>query len=165
MRAAIYREFSYLCGFAVMLQAAPPVPQFTGTYDVNNLVSRTQNHLRVAGAMKPGEILLPPDFRPQVTIRLTLTINNPLDIDIKNTRVELQDTQLTLRKHATFEGISFKKNDQATISAELQMPQPEFDAWQKGETPNIFITFTDDQGRLRRQKIWLKPASGGKGSH
>ena len=113
---------------------------------------------------KAGEIPLPPDFRPQVKLQLSLAIDNPLDIDVKNAAVELEDTQFAPRKHAIFHNVNFKKKDQASVSMELQMPLPEFEAWQKGHAPNVFIIFKDAQGRQRRQRIWLTENSSGKGN-
>ena len=153
-------------GFAIAIEAAAPaVPQFTGTYDVQNVRPQPPGNLRVPDPPKDGEIQLPPDFRPQVTLQLRLTVNNPLDIDLKSATLELQDTQSVLRKHATFPNIHFNRKDQASVVADLQMPQPEYDAWQEGEAPNVFIIFTDAQGRLRRQKVWLTAAPAGKGNN
>src|ERR1700686_2680634 len=99
MRNGATRGFMclYAVGLAAALQgSAPPVPQFTGTYDVQNVTPLPRDNLRVPDPPKAGEIPLPPDFRAQVKLQLGLTINNPFDGDVKNATVELEDTQFAM---------------------------------------------------------------------
>jgi len=75
MKDAATSGFTCLDGVGLpgALQRLVPLrPQFTGTYDVQNVRPQPEDNVRVPDPPKAGEIPLPHDFRPQMKLKMPL---------------------------------------------------------------------------------------------
>jgi hypothetical protein len=57
--------------------------------------------------------------------------------------------------YATFPGISITKNQSTVVSSSIALSSRDYQAWQKGAPPRLFVQFTDSQGQNRREPVQL----------
>jgi len=96
------------------------------------------------------------------TLRITLTVRifNYSDADVSNATVTLSGNMDSAAAYESFTGISIADKDSAVISGTLTVPAAEYNFWQNGGSPALWIAYDDASGNAVSKKVELVFAPG-----
>jgi hypothetical protein len=96
----------------------------------------------------------------QVTLNFSTRIYNYSGADVSSATVTLQCQERPDQVHATFNSVAIAANDSVKLSSQVTISQTEYDQWQRGRAPDLFIAYTDPSGASQRRKVELTPQPG-----
>lgn len=96
----------------------------------------------------------------QVTLNFSTRIYNYSGADVSGATVTLQCQEQPNQVHATFNSVAIAANGSVKLSSQVTVSQTEYDQWQRGRVPDLFIAYTDSSGASQRRKIELTPQPG-----
>ncbi len=102
------------------------------------------------------EVINPTDLG-NGTFRVTLTVRlfNYSDADVNNATVTLSGNVDPEANYGSFSGVSIADRDSTTLRADFTVPKEEYDFWQNGGCPALWIAFADSDGNNVRKKVEL----------
>ncbi len=91
------------------------------------------------------------------TVRLTFSVRlfNYSGAKVSGATLTLRDRLLPPQINASFSSLSFGDHESVRCSAEVSISRPEYERWQRGGVPNLFIEFRDAKGNLVRRRAEL----------
>jgi hypothetical protein len=98
------------------------------------------------------------------TVRLTFSVRlfNYSGAKVSGAKLTLRDRLLPPQVNGSFPSLSFGDRASVRCSAEVTVSRLEYERWQRGGVPNLFIEFRDAQGNLVRRRAELTQRPVGK---
>lgn len=96
----------------------------------------------------------------QVTLNFSTRIHNYSGADVTGAIVTLQCQEQPHQVHLTSNSVAIAANSSVKLSAPVTISQTEYDQWQRGRAPDLFIAYTDSSGASQRRKVELTPQPG-----
>ena len=96
----------------------------------------------------------------QVTLNFSTRIYNYSGADVTGATVTLQCQEQPNQVHATFNSVAIAANGSTKLLSQVTISQTEYDQWQRGRAPDLFIAYTDSSGASQRRKVELTPQPG-----
>jgi hypothetical protein len=96
----------------------------------------------------------------QVTLNFSTRIYNYSGADVAGATVTLQCQEQPEQVHATFNSVAVAATGSVKLSSQITVSQTEYDQWQRGRAPDVFIAYTDASGASQRRKVELTPRPG-----
>ena len=98
------------------------------------------------------------------TFRVTLTVRifNYSDADVINATVALSGNVDPEANYGSFSAVSMADKESIKLSADFTVPAEEFNFWQNGGPPSLWIAYADADGNAvqRRIELVLSPGEG-----
>jgi hypothetical protein len=91
----------------------------------------------------------------QVTLNFSTRIYNYSGADVSGATVTLQCQEQPDQVHATFNSVAIVAKGSVKLSSQVTVSQTEYDQWQKGRSPDLFIAYMDTSGTSQRRKVEL----------
>jgi hypothetical protein len=143
VRSCLLQKTAYLL---VLLLAAVPAHaangrDFAGFYEIGNVIQQGS------------------------TVRLTFSVRlfNYSGAKVSGATLTLRDRLLLQQINASFPSLSFRDHESVRCSAEVTISRFEYERWQRGGVPNLFIEFQDSKGNLVRRRAELVQRPVGRG--
>jgi hypothetical protein len=92
------------------------------------------------------------------TVRLTLTVRvyNYSDADVNNATVTLQDSAAATSDYGTYPSpVSIADRESIKLSADFTISREEYDRWQEGRAPFLWIAYQGGEGTIVRHNVEL----------
>ena len=67
----------------------------------------------------------------------------------------LQCQEQPNQAHATFSSVAIAATSSVKLSGQVTVSQTEYDQWQRGRAPDLFIAYTDSAAASQRRKVEL----------
>ena len=96
----------------------------------------------------------------QVTLNFSVRVYNYSGVDVSAATVTLQCQEQPNQVHATFNSVAIAATSSVKLLAQVTISQTEYDQWQRGRAPDLFIAYTDSSGASQRRKVELTPQPG-----
>jgi len=96
----------------------------------------------------------------QVTLNFSTRIYNYSGANVTGATVTLQCQEQPNQVHATFNSVAIAATSSVKLSSQVTVSQTEYDQWQRGRTPDLFIAYADSSGAAQRRKVELTPQPG-----
>jgi len=91
----------------------------------------------------------------QVTPNFSTRIYNYSGADVAGAIVTLQCQEQPNQAHATFSSVAIAATSSVKLSGQVTVSQTEYDQWQRGRAPDLFIAYTDSAAASQRRKVEL----------
>jgi len=91
------------------------------------------------------------------SLTLTLRLFNHSTADISNATVVLRDMIIPSRNHGRISNVSVPAGQAVQLSGTFQVPQREYQSWQRGKQPFLMIEYVDAAGNKVRRPIEIVP--------
>lgn len=98
------------------------------------------------------------DLGEDVSLTLKLRVYNYGSEDVTGATLTLEDSAEPAKIYGAFEGVSMPSRQSVLLSADLIIPRREYDRWQSGGGPRVFLEFRDAQGEPVRRTVEIIPA-------
>ena len=89
-----------------------------------------------------------------VTLTFTVRIFNYSGEDVAGATVILEDS-LFLDEYGSFLDVWFAEQGEVLLQADLIIPWEEYDLWQRGASPSLFVELQDGNGNSLRKPVEL----------
>ena len=96
----------------------------------------------------------------QVTLNFSTRIYNYSGADVSGATVTLQCQEQPQQPHATFNSVAIATSGSVKLASQVTVSQTEYDQWQRGRSPDLFIAYTDSSGASQRRKVELTAQPG-----
>lgn len=97
---------------------------------------------------------------PLVQLKFTIRVMNHSDADVSQARIDLDDFFFGTKKRPLSKSVNFKQGDFVLLSNTMLVPKQDYERWQQGSTPYVFIEYRDPAGNNKRDKITLSRLPG-----
>lgn len=131
-RKLVFIAIAVAAAFAAASAFAADVPQFTALYQLSSVSESTGNC--------------------RMTFTLRLFNLSGMDLDLE--RVRLTDPANTDVAWAEFSDVRVAARGSVDRTAYVTVPREEYDRWQAGGQPAIFLLFGNPMGDTNRVQIW-----------
>src|SRR5579864_1210686 len=91
----------------------------------------------------------------EVHLTLELSLLNRGDAEIVAARLVLRDSLLLMKEYGSFSPLSIRAGQSVTLQGKFTIAKREYDLWQKGRQPSIFLDFGDKREPGLGQKLVL----------
>jgi hypothetical protein len=93
----------------------------------------------------------------EVQLTFSVEVLNYSDAEVTNATVTLEVFPFIDPPYGSFPAVSMLDRESVALSSHFTIPAEEFDRWQVGANPSLFITYTGANGNLVKRAIELTP--------
>jgi hypothetical protein len=87
------------------------------------------------------------------TLTLAFRLFNHSGVDVSNATVLLHDWVIHDQRYGSFSGVNVSAGQTVQLSGRFQIPQREYQNWQRGRPPGLTILYADATGSTVRRPL------------
>lgn len=97
------------------------------------------------------------DFGDDLRVAIKIRLFNRGTADASDAAVTLERSAVPGDACHTFSGVWVPAGESAFLYGWVTVPRTVFDSWQRGSAPNLYVAFSDSQGRALLAPVAMEP--------